>query len=354
MQQLAGAQLLLVEDNELNQELAIEILKEAQVATTVANNGKEALTILGNGSDFDGILMDCQMPIMDGYEATRLIRQNPDWKDLPIIAMTANAMAGDKEKVLAAGMNDHIAKPLDLDQMFATLAQWIHPRSEASPTAQQTSEQATSAPFDRLAGIPGLNQNKGLANSLNKPELYQRLLGKFARDQQSFAQDITNALKQQDISTATRLAHTLKGVAGSIGAEALAQAANDLEDACQHNSPQLNEILTYTLAHLTPLLTGLSNITADQSELATSAETPSTPLPESCAEFLQHLQTLIEEQDAEALTMAESLLQCCQSTPWENLCRSLLNQLQHYDFDNALTQLTLLQEKSLKTTKTQP
>jgi two-component system sensor histidine kinase/response regulator len=105
----------------------------------LANHGQEALDLLAQGHAFDGVLMDCQMPVMDGYTATREIRKNPAFKDLPIIAMTANAMAGDREKVLQAGMWDHIAKPLNVADMFATLAKWIKPiiqHSKTKPIAQ--------------------------------------------------------------------------------------------------------------------------------------------------------------------------------------------------------------------------
>jgi signal transduction histidine kinase/DNA-binding response OmpR family regulator len=121
---LAGARILLVEDNAINQELACDILDGAGLVVTVAGDGLQALATLERES-FDAVLMDCQMPVMDGYEATRALRQRPGFQDLPVIAMTANAMAGDREKVLAAGMNDHVAKPIRVDELFATLARWV-------------------------------------------------------------------------------------------------------------------------------------------------------------------------------------------------------------------------------------
>ena len=123
---LAGAKILLVEDNAINQELAVELLTDAGIDVTVAEDGRKALDVLQR-QRFDGVLMDCQMPVMDGYEATRLLRQQPHLRDIPVIAMTANAMVGDREKVLAAGMNDHIVKPINIDDMFATLARWVRP-----------------------------------------------------------------------------------------------------------------------------------------------------------------------------------------------------------------------------------
>jgi PAS domain S-box-containing protein len=121
---LAGARILLVEDNPINQELASDLLGDVGIVLSTADNGRQALDMLEHET-FDLVLMDCQMPVMDGYEATRALRQRPYGRDLPVIAMTANAMVGDREKVLEAGMNDHIAKPIRVDELFATLARWI-------------------------------------------------------------------------------------------------------------------------------------------------------------------------------------------------------------------------------------
>ena len=123
---LRGARILLVEDNAINREIALTVLRLADIAVSVACDGQEALDMLGR-QRFDAVLMDCQMPVMDGYAATRALRQQPQWRELPVIAMTANAMVGDRDKVLAAGMNDHVAKPIKVEELFATLARWIGP-----------------------------------------------------------------------------------------------------------------------------------------------------------------------------------------------------------------------------------
>ncbi|MGA2777280.1 MAG: response regulator [Steroidobacteraceae bacterium] len=125
-ERLAGLRILLAEDNVLNQEIAMTLLSDAGIEVTVASDGREALEFLER-ERFDGVLMDCQMPVMDGYEATRRLRAQPQYAELPVIAMTANAMTGDREKALAAGMNDHVGKPIDVAELFATLARWIHP-----------------------------------------------------------------------------------------------------------------------------------------------------------------------------------------------------------------------------------
>jgi len=127
-ERLRGIKLLLAEDNEINQELTVELLQGCDIDMVVANNGQEALEKL-DMEQFDGVLMDCHMPVMDGYRATQAIREQPRYKDLPIIAVTANAMEGDREKAIASGMNDHISKPIRLENVLQTLSKWIHPDS---------------------------------------------------------------------------------------------------------------------------------------------------------------------------------------------------------------------------------
>ena len=126
VKRLEHCRVLLVEDNEINQELVLELLESQGLEATVAGHGAEALDIL-QGSHFDLILMDCSMPVMDGYEATRKIRQRDRLRDIPIIALTANVMQHDREKVLAAGMNDHVGKPVDPVNLFTTMARWYGP-----------------------------------------------------------------------------------------------------------------------------------------------------------------------------------------------------------------------------------
>src|SRR5471032_2658576 len=152
---MRGAYLLLVEDNEVNQEVAQQILSDAGIRVDIAVNGAMALAKIAV-ADYDGVLMDCQMPVMDGYDATRKLREDPRYASLPVIAMTANAMVGDKEKCLAAGMNDFIAKPIDVAQLFATLARWVKAAHPQEPLAI-----AEPAP-ETLPVIPGLQMEAAL------------------------------------------------------------------------------------------------------------------------------------------------------------------------------------------------
>ncbi|MBM4376524.1 MAG: response regulator [Deltaproteobacteria bacterium] len=232
MAPLAGAKILLVEDNELNRDLGCELLRKAGVDVVVAENGKLALEALAATSDFDGVLMDCQMPVMDGYEATRRLRADPRFVKLPIVAMTANAMRGDKETALAAGMDDHIAKPLDVVTMFTTMARWIHPRRPLAVPPSSGSRGEADEPRDELGGLPklaGIDTALGLRRMGGDVGLYRRMMLRFAEGQAGFAEAFVAARKDADPTVAVRAAHTLRGLAGNIGATRLHRAAEALE-----------------------------------------------------------------------------------------------------------------------------
>lgn len=227
---LKGTRVLLVEDNPMNQELATELLQQVGIEVSIANNGQEAIDQLKKDTCYDLILMDCQMPVMDGYQATALIRDMPETMHLPIIAMTANAMTGDKEKVLDAGMNDHLAKPINIDVMYDTLARWIKP--EKADTKQLVDEDELKQEYQALCDIAKLDLQAGLAATKNNCSLYRRLLVMFHKNQKHFAQEFEQACSNSDNESAIRLAHTLKSTSGTIGASALQQLADALEQAC--------------------------------------------------------------------------------------------------------------------------
>ncbi|HEY9106410.1 MAG TPA: response regulator, partial [Roseateles sp.] len=236
---LAGARILLVEDNAINQELACRLLEGAGVAVSIAGDGREALAALDD-QRFDAVLMDCQMPVMDGYEATRALRQRPEFQDLPIIAMTANAMAGDREKVLEAGMNDHVAKPFRVEELFTTLARWVRRPPPAVPR---------TAGLDAPAALEALNGDAAL---------YRRLLNMFRERETDFEACMREAWQRGDAGTALRRAHDLKSVAGTLGMAPLQQAAAALEAACgQAAGADIEPLLQSVTGLLKPLLQDL-------------------------------------------------------------------------------------------------
>ncbi|MBF0255481.1 MAG: response regulator [Gammaproteobacteria bacterium] len=342
---LAGARLLLVEDNLMNQELAQELLSQAGATLVLAQNGQEALDILQQDQAFDGVLMDCQMPVMDGYAATRAIRLQARFSKLPIIAMTANAMAGDKERVLAAGMNDHIAKPLNLNQMFATLSHWIRPAHPAPVIAQDLAEADEAPDQPALPELAGVDRQLGLAICGQSARLYRRMLLRFLHSEADFAQRFASALQGNDLSSAERAAHTLKGLAGNLGATALQQAAQALEAACRTGEiGQCQQMLAPVQDQLAPLLQGLEAWSSQAP--APKTEEPASPLDQArLGELLDELQALLEEED----TRASDLLEQLQALPGldgaadlKPLVLELAQAVGEYDFDRALELLPKL------------
>ena len=242
---LAGARVLLVEDNPINQELARDLLNRADIVVRVASNGRDALAMLSDEA-FDAVLMDCQMPVMDGYAATRALRAQPRWRDLPVIAMTANAMVGDREKVMLAGMNDHIAKPIKIAEMFATLARWVRP-----------------APSRVHDALPGIESAPALAALMDDEALYRRLLCMFRDREAGFAVSFAAALAANDLPAAVRLAHDLKSESRSLGAMSLGEAAEALEHACAGSVDRsdIEALLGTVAARLDPVVAGLQALT---------------------------------------------------------------------------------------------
>ncbi|MDR7151722.1 signal transduction histidine kinase/DNA-binding response OmpR family regulator/HPt (histidine-containing phosphotransfer) domain-containing protein [Hydrogenophaga palleronii] len=241
-QALAGVHVLLVEDNAINQELAVDLLSRAGIVVRVAGNGKEALDVLAR-ERFDAVLMDCQMPVMDGFEATRALRRQPALQALPVIAMTANAMAGDREAVLAAGMNDHIAKPIVVDAMFDTLARWVTPTQVAAAGD-------ASAPAGTGLARNGIDTRCGVANAGGNGVLYRRMLGMFCARETDFVQRFQAARAAGDADAAMRAAHDLKGVAGTLGMHALQEAAAVLERACLDGARDMDGAVHKVSHHL--------------------------------------------------------------------------------------------------------
>jgi PAS domain S-box-containing protein len=230
-QTIQGARVLLVEDNEINQQVAMEILAGAGVEVSLANNGREAIKALSE-NDYDAVLMDVQMPIMDGYEATRVIRRDPRRHDLPIIAMTAHAMAGDKAKSLAAGMNDHVTKPIDPDELYRTLGQYISrpaSQAEAGPADEEAAKTIIPEEAEELPELDGIDVAAGLKRLLGNKETYLRILRQFGKASQGAAETIKEYAFEGKDKEAAMLAHTLKGAAGNIGAPELQETAAALE-----------------------------------------------------------------------------------------------------------------------------
>ncbi|WP_298996592.1 response regulator [uncultured Desulfovibrio sp.] len=223
------ARILLVEDNEINQKVALEILGQAGLIVQVASNGFEAIEAVKN-SDFDAVLMDIQMSGLDGLCTARRIRElnKPGVADLPIIAMTAHAMAGDRERSLNAGMNDHLSKPIRPDKLLATLVRWIKQGKHKTFLQSELPCESMDAPQPVMA-LPGLSVTQGVLRMGGNRELYRNLLAKFAVDYADTATLVRAERDRGSMAAVASIAHSLKGVAGNIGAMELSRAAGKLE-----------------------------------------------------------------------------------------------------------------------------
>ena len=256
-QRLAGARVLLAEDHPLNQQLACELLRRAGLEVVVAKDGREALEKLATEGPFDGVLMDCQMPVMDGYSATRELRSRPEWQRLPVIAMTASALAEDRERALASGMNAHITKPIHIESMLRTMAQWISGPG-GSPPGEQPAASTTGEPADEGKAI---DTAAGLSFCMGNEDLYRRLLEGFRQSEAGFIAELRAALAEQRWGDALRRSHDMKGLAGTIGAPRLLAAVQALHAtlAARREPPPAGEIdrvrveLDRVLAEIEPI-----------------------------------------------------------------------------------------------------
>jgi PAS domain S-box-containing protein len=356
---LKGARVLLVEDNEMNQELALELLRNAGIDVVLAENGQVALNVLLQDTRFDGLLMDCQMPVMDGYEATRILRRNPIFAAMPIVAMTANAMAGDREKVLAVGMQDHIAKPLNVSEMFVTLARWIHPAMSVTTVPAmktpinvgQNDEKINENTPVGFPEIDGIDVVAGLQRTMGNEKLYRRLLGMFCEEQGNFAAMFEAARDSTDVSAPSRIAHTLKGTAGNIGAKDIQRVAEALESACQANATtqEINSLLAGVLNKLKPVITALAALnTTNESSALLPAETPIDT--EELRTQAARLKVLLHDSDSEAADLWEEYAELFKAA-YPQHWRKIKTGISNFEFDAALMEIEAADSESISNNK---
>ena len=346
---------LLVEDNEINQQVARELLEGFGLRVSLADNGKRAVDAVEQ-HHYGLVFMDIQMPEMDGYQATRIIRRLPGKSELPIVAMTAHAMTGDRERCLQVGMNDHIAKPLDPKELGNMLEMWLQPAdaveaviidAEAEwPEAQAVeSKAAEPVPEGTKVELPGIDIEEGLNRVMGNRKLYDRLLRNFYQDQHTDWQELESCLEQQDWKGARFLTHGLKGVAGSLGAKALHKAAGAVEAELRSSEQRPSQILLETLR---------ARFTEVMDELETfKAEAEPTPYnygegrveTERLSFLLSNMQTLLQEGDADAADSLPELVRGLSGMVNQKQLDELCRRVENYDFDEAGQVVDELQEE---------
>jgi len=297
---LNGLRVLLAEDNAINQQIAVELLEGVGVAVDVVNNGREAVDKLlatGGNIRYDLVLMDLQMPEMDGYQATARIRAEPSLADLPIIAMTAHAMAEERDRCLAAGMRAHITKPIDPELLYHTLTQFYLPGQAAAVPAKPIDR--ASSP-DSLLEIDGLDVADGLRRVAGNVKLYRSLLGQFVEQQADVVSAVRAGLECQDFALVERLVHTLKGVSGNLGAKSISKLAAELEGSLKNRKVgSLDGALSGMDIELAQIIEAIRNSLATR-----TAETPrrvSAPDLTETVTLLKQIRQLLANDDGAAL-----------------------------------------------------
>ncbi|HVL59045.1 MAG TPA: response regulator, partial [Burkholderiaceae bacterium] len=345
---LAGARVLLVEDNAINRELAGELLAGAGVTVDVAADGLQALQMLDRDDlRYDAVLMDCQMPVMDGYEATRRIRETPRHAALPIIAMTANAMAEDRRRCLQAGMNDHVPKPLDVRELLSTLNRWIRRDGESAQdraAGVRAPGQPIRAPQPPAAAAVGPTVD--LAAAVARLDGNARLLGsliqRFCASQHDVVERLRAAVDAHEFDTAAREAHTLKSHAAALGASRLASLAARLEQGLAAGERRVfDELVSEFAAEIRQVLDALAETTptGDRAEPHPPQREPSSLNDETdharLTEALQELAALIRSDDIRAARIADQLLPDLDARGHGDAARKLRAALSNFQFEQA-------------------
>ena len=370
---LKGKRILVAEDNPTNQQVAQAILEGAGIAVTIVDNGEEALQAM-RGQTFDAVLMDIQMPRMNGYEATRLIREMPQGAAIPIVAMTAHAMKGDEERCLEAGMDGYIAKPVNQDRLFQTLWRLLRtrkPLSEANAgedfeaadmdleeTGEEdlyAAEEAHTADVGELLPqrLPGLAIGQTLEALKIDAATLKRILIRFRADNLGTAEKLRILYQAKESEELLHLAHSLKGSAANIGASELQTAARRLEDACRESPPEkglppeMETLVAATAAELQQVLDAIETLEAP----APAAETEPV-----CEDIRPQVKTLLGEL-AQAIEQAdpEQVMKTMRAV-WQPAARcrhistaslkTLEAQINRYDYDEALDTIRKILERS--------
>jgi len=333
---IPGGRVLVVEDNLLNQEVAAELLGDMGLAVRIADNGREAIDALLEES-FDLVLMDVQMPVMDGYEATAEIRKLPDLAKIPIVAMTAHAMSGDRERCLEAGMDDYISKPIDTSRLFELVSQWIESAKPVEEVDSEAPEDAAEVLPDELEGI---NIKAGLGRIGGNKVLFRKLLLQFLHDYKDVIDTIRTALELGHHESGERLLHTLKGVAATIGAERVHRAARELEASVNSGqSTERTRLLANLDRSLIPVIEAISTMETTPLKAAVeSADQQKAQLADHQVEpVLRELAQLIEEGDPEAAELLETLAPSLVGSAAAAHINALDQHIENFDFDDALT-----------------
>ncbi|MCP4349500.1 MAG: response regulator, partial [Desulfobacterales bacterium] len=338
---LEGSHILLVDDNEINMQVGRELLKQAGVRVTEATDGREAANMVEK-ERFDAVLMDLQMPVMDGLTSAREIRKGPAPKELPILAMTANAMAGDREKCLAAGMNGHIAKPIKPSILYETLIRWIRPDADLTKLQESlpASISLSTEPAINFPDLDGVDIKAGLANVNGDRKLFLKVLENMHARFQDIDQKIQAEMDRSDYETAQRSAHTIKGVSGTLGALILQQQSLNLESAIKNKKiDQIPDLMISFSVEVKRVMKALDPLfplkNPEIIEPVPIGLMPKTLNMEKLKAIFKDLSQLIDEGKFDALQLLQQLKEELGPSGVTEDILKLESLLNDYDFDEA-------------------
>jgi two-component system sensor histidine kinase/response regulator len=330
---ISGAVILVVEDNELNQEVAMGLLEEGDFEIHIANDGREAVDMVAK-NHYDLVLMDVQMSVMDGVSATIEIRKDAKNSALPIIAMTANAMKQDREKCVEAGMNGHIAKPIDPNELFSTLLKWIKPNQSMKASNVPIVKKKVAEQEAVLPHIDGLDVELGLQRVIGKKSLYMNMLRKYVINQANLSNELRAALATNDYSTAERVIHSAKSVSGNIGATNLETMAKTIEKMIHEKSDSdtiLINIAQFELVQNTMITSINSQLPPDPATAYLSFVDTSKSI-----EIFTKLRQLLAENDSDADDLFEENIDVIRVSLGEDIFSKFNAAMQEFNFKKAL------------------
>ncbi|MDB5772546.1 MAG: domain S-box protein [Burkholderia sp.] len=339
--QFPGARILLAEDNDINQQIAVELLNQAGISVDIANTGREALTKLqaAGPHEYSMVLMDLEMPDMDGHEATIAMRQEARFEHLPIIAMTAHALANVRERCLDEGMQDYVTKPINPEQLYDTLARWM-----TSATTDDRVQHAPSAGEQQshaLPALPGIDSQTGLSQVAGNSRLYSTLLDRFRGSQRLAVEDVSQAIASGRYLDAVRRVHTLRGVAGSIGAREVQQAAETLELHLEQTAdanladPELARHLRALEQPLSRVVSGLDHHFGSNSHPAPAPVAAADVSVEAATAALAELDTLLDAFSGRSLAYFDSVKPDLRQLLDEVTLDRLSDHIRQFEFEEA-------------------